>query len=279
MTETSSPTEPSSARRRGPVRRLVLVFAILSVAGIGWMFGIRGDSARGNSRERDFWVLCQPGFAADQRERAFRNLVAAGNKEWRSAELRGLNLASVSMKGADLQYAPFVKTHLVAANFEGALLCRGALELCDCTHAQFTQANLTEARLLNAVLKGASFRRAVLCASTLEQAQAENADFESADLSDADCKMANLTGAKLVGANLSGAKLESTVLKGADLTLTRLDGANLTDTDFTNANWWAARGLTSKQLTYLKKKFPPTADADAALKADFARWAEVPVPH
>ena len=99
-----------------------------------------------------------------------------------------------------------------------------------------------------------------------------------ADLSDADLLMANLTGAKLIGANLSGAKLESAVLKGANLSLARLDGADLTDADFTNANWWAARGLTTKQLGALKAKFPPTATADHALKEDFARWAEVPLP-
>jgi uncharacterized protein YjbI with pentapeptide repeats len=84
--------------------------------------------------------------------------------------------------------------------------------------------------------------------------------------------MANLTGAKLNGAILSGAKLESAVLKKANLTLARLDGADLTDADFTNANWWCASGLTTPQLEGLKKQFSPTANADAALKEDFARW-------
>ena len=94
-----------------------------------------------------------------------------------------------------------------------------------------------------------------------------------ADLSDAECMMANLSEAKLMGANLSGAKLESAVLKGANLSLARLDGADLTDADFTNANWWRARGLTTKQIDLLKQKFAPTAKADPALKEDYARWA------
>ena len=53
----------------------------------------------------------------------------------------------------------------------------------------------------------------------------------------------------------------------------RLDGADSTDADFTNANWWRARGLTTKQIELLKKKFAPTATADPALKKDYAQWA------
>jgi hypothetical protein len=68
------------------------------------------------------------------------------------------------------------------------------------------------------------------------------------------------------------------VFQGADLALARLDGADLRDADFTDANWWAARGLTTKQQAMLKAKFPPTAAAPPAWQEEFARWAEVPLP-
>ncbi len=93
-----------------------------------------------------------------------------------------------------------------------------------------------------------------------------------ADLSDADCLMANLAGGNLAGANLTGARLEAAVLKGANLSLARLYGANLKDTDFTNSNWWHARGLTSAQIEMLKKKFAPSENAPALLKEDYQKW-------
>jgi len=60
--------------------------------------------------------------------------------------------------------------------------------------------------------------------------------------------------------------------------LARLDGIDSTDADFTNANWWRARGLNTKQIDLLKKKFAPTSTADPALKEDYARWAGASEP-
>jgi uncharacterized protein YjbI with pentapeptide repeats len=99
-----------------------------------------------------------------------------------------------------------------------------------------------------------------------------------ADLSDAECMMANFSGANLMAANLSGAKLQSASFKGANLSLARLNGADWADGDFTDANWWRARGLTTKQIELLQQKFPPTDSADPALKRDYDRWAAAPPP-
>lgn len=267
-------SEPSRWSRVGLPVALVAAFGVLTVN--VWLAGGLVQQQRSASRERDFWLLCQPGSTPLERETAFRHLVAAGNREWRSADLWQLNLAGVALAGADLQGATFLRTNLAGANLAGAVLRKSNLELADLTGADLSQANLREARLAQALLRGATLRRANLGAGSLAQAQAENADFSAADLSDTDCLMARLDGAKLRGANLSGARMASAVLKGADLAEARLDGADLTDTDFTNANWWAARGLTTAQLGELKKKFPPTAQSDPALYADFERWAAVP---
>lgn len=274
--------ENSSPSGRGPARWFQIALGVVLVAALAvltanvWLAGGLVREQRSASRERDFWLLCQPGSTPQERETAFRHLVAAGNREWRSADLRVLNLAGTAMPGADLQNAMFMRTNLAGANLYGAKLARCALDLADLTGAELSQANLAEARLLQAILKGATLRRANLSAANLAQVEAENADFILADLSDADCLMANLSGAKLIGANLSGAKLESANLKGANLSMARLDGAELKDADFTNANWWCARGLTTEQVATLKKKFAPTATADPAFKEDYARWSGEP---
>ena len=224
------------------------------------------------SREHAFWVLCQPGSSTAVRERAFRQLATQGNKEWRSADLHELDLAGISLPGADLQGGFFVRTIFTSANLARARFCNGSLEQADLSNADLSAADVSETQLLRAILDKANLRRARMRATSLEQVQAEGADLMLADLSDANCLMANLAGAKLDGANLSGARLEAAVLKGASLALTRLDGADLKNADFTNANWWRARGLRSDQIVFLTQTFSPTADADSALKQDYAEW-------
>lgn len=278
MHENSRSSAPRQARgfRRFPLVAVTVVLAVLT-ANV-WLWAELRQQQRTKTTEHDFWILCQPGATSLEREAAFRRLVAAHNRQWRAAELRGLNLAGVSMPGAYLEFAPLERTNLAGANFTGASLGGSILEMADLTGAILNEANLTEARFKHGILNGATLRRAILCASSLERVAAKNVDFSGADLSDVNCQMADLSGAKLSGANLEGAKLESTNLKKADLSQARLAGADLTDADFTNANWWCARGLTLQQLAWLKRKFPPTADADAALKEDYARWAEVAGP-
>lgn len=283
MSENSRPLPPGSRVETRPARpapmsgtqlAVWLVFAAtLALLTVNfWLIAHWMQQQRNSSQERAFWVLCQPGSPAAERERAFRQLVAAGNQEWRSADLHELNLAGMALPGANLQAALFVRTTLAGANLARARFCNGSLEQADLSGADLTQADLSETQLLRAILKETNLRRARLRAASIEQVQAENADLMLADLSDANGLMANLTGAKLDGANLSGARLESAVLKGASLSLARLDAANLNDADFTNANWWRARGLRTDQVEFLKQEFAPTDNANPALKQDYAKW-------
>ena len=269
----------SNAPAAGPAKwsRWILVGSLaLAVAVLLpslWLAGGLVREARAAAREHDFWTLCQPGSTPGERQDAFRRLVAAGNREWRSADLRALDLSGMAADGADLHGASFLRTRLVGAHLEVAQLGSCILELADLSGAQLAQSNLREARLVQAVLRGAVLRRVNLSAGSIEQVQAEGADFALADLSDADCLMANLTRANLTGVNFSGAKLESAILKGANLSLARFEGADVSDTDFSQANWWRARGFTTRQLEVLKRKFAPGPEADPALRADYARWS------
>ena len=270
MTNENATPAPRPRARRFP---LFAILVLAALAGNVWLASRLVRQQKSSAREHDFWVLCQPGSAPAAREAAFRRLLAAGNTRWRDADVRALNLAGLVMPGADLQFIGFVRTNLAGARLDGARLCNSNLELADLTEAQLTQVDLREARLMLARLKGATLRGANLSASFFVQARAESADLSAADLGDANCLMTNFTDARLTSANLSGAKLERAVLARADLTDARLEGADLTDADFTNANWWRARGLTTPQLNALKKKFPPTESASAALREDYARWS------
>ena len=96
--------------------------------------------------------------------------------------------------------------------------------------------------------------------------------YRNGDFSGAHFHGTDLSGANLSGADLSGANLEAAILRGASLDLARLSEAHLKDTDFTNANWWRARGLNRASLDYLVQRFAPTDEAPADLRADFAKW-------
>jgi uncharacterized protein YjbI with pentapeptide repeats len=259
-------------------RRATLLAAILTAAlailTVNVILLVRQAERQASlTREHFFWVLCQPGHSPAERLTAFHHLVAEGNREWRSADLAELSLRGFSSPRADLQQAGFQRSDLTGANLAGAKLNKASFTLADLSNADLADATLSEAQCYRATLKNASFRHAVLRAAVLQEVKAVNADLMVADLSDADCLMADFSGANLSGANLTGARLERSVLKGVNLSLARLDGANLTETDFSDSNWWHARGFTTEQLDFLKQKFAPLTNAPAALRDDYQKWS------
>jgi uncharacterized protein YjbI with pentapeptide repeats len=251
----------------------VLAVTVLVLMANIWLVSRLVQQQASETQEHFFWVLCQPGYTPAERARAFTRLVAAGNKEWRSAELADLDLRGISLLEADLTRIGFNRVNLANATLARAIVNRATLTFCDLTKADLTEADLSETRCYRAVFVGVTLRRANARAAVLQEVRAERADFKLADLSDADCLMADLTGADFSGANLSNARLEGAILRETNLSLARLENANLKDADFTNSNWWRARGFTTAQLDILKKKFVPSEDAAPSLKADYQKWA------
>jgi uncharacterized protein YjbI with pentapeptide repeats len=252
---------------------MVLLITALLLASNVWLAVRLVEKQRKTGREHSFWVLCQPGHSLPERTAAFRRLVADGNKEWRSAQLAGLNLEGISLPNVDLTAADFQRANLASANLAGAKLKKASLELANLSGTDLSEADLSEVNLFRAALLKSKLRRTNLRAAVLQEIKAAESDLLAADLSDADCLMADFSGANLVGANFTGARLEAVLFKGANLSLARLNDANLKDTDFTNSNWWRARGLTSAQVENLKTKFPPADYATPALKQDYENWA------
>jgi|SRR5438093_6029159 len=256
-----------------PMILIALAAAIGVLTANLWLMARLSEQRANATREHYFWVLCQAGYSPAERVGAFRALVAEGNKEWRSAQLSGLNLEGISLPGTELNGAGFLRANLAKANLARAKISQASLELADVSGADLSEADLSETRLYRAVLKETKLQRANLRAAVLQEARGENADLMVADLSEADCLMANLAGANLSGANFTGARLEGANLKGARLSLARFDGANLKDADFTNSDWWRARGLTTAQLKALRKNFAPSNGAALAVREDYQKWA------
>src|SRR5689334_22506136 len=97
MSEKSRSSTPSQASGFRGFSRLVVAVVLAVLAANVWVLAKFRQQQRASAKEHDFWILCQPGAAPVAREAAFRNLVAAGNQQWRAADLRGLNLAGVAM--------------------------------------------------------------------------------------------------------------------------------------------------------------------------------------
>jgi hypothetical protein len=130
---------------------------------------------------------------------------AAGERNFRGANLIGADLGGADLRGADLRGANLSWADLRGADLRGANL---------------TGANLIGANLIGANLIGAN----LTCADLYE------ADLSGADLSRADLRGADLYEANLSRADLSGADLRGAYLYGTNLAWTDLGWANLANT-------------------------------------------------
>jgi hypothetical protein len=122
---------------------------------------------------------------------------AAAGVNWRRCYLDGRDLKQVTLKGAMLREATFMRSDLTGADLSTADAYRG------------------------------KFVSATLARVVLEGARLIEADFTHADL----------TGAKLAGADLRNAKLVGARLTGADLTGVQIGGADLRNADLSGATW------------------------------------------
>lgn len=137
---------------------------------------------------------------------------AAGEREFRFAQLHGEELSNVNLSGAWLCETDFGEAALCGADLHGA--------------------NLNSASFFHTDLNGADLHDAELCCvgfheADLRDANLTGANLEAADLSQACLRGANLTGAELEGANFTGANLEAVAFGGARLYHTVLSDVDL----------------------------------------------------
>ncbi len=260
--------------RQSPWLLLLVVIALLAVFTAINTQMIRDHSRRllDQGREHQFWIICHEGSTASERTTAFLDLIGYGNTEWKSAKLVGLDLAGADLAGADIRNARLNESNLFQVDFNGAQLTRTLFHTCNMAGAFLRKADLVEADLLLADLTDADLREAVCRGASFEQAIAHKATFVLADMTDAHLLMTDLTEANLTGANLSGANLQAAKFNRANLSLTRLNEADVTDAEFTDSNWWRARGLSPVTIDRLRDKYPPSENADPDFVTDYELW-------
>ncbi len=265
-----------AARRKNPAFQILNLLGGAILAGLLacnlWLIRQNKLEAAQSATEHLFWVLGHEAYPAQDRARAFTELLLAGNKEWRGAHADDLNLERINLSNVELEGADLSGTILSRGAFAGVKFHKCRLQQTDFADADMTGADLSGSDLLRAVLKRTELRQANLRGTSLEQVEAQNVSLVSAHLTDAYMLMANLTDANLSAADFGGANLEAAIFKGANLALARFTGVNLRDTDFTDCNWWRARGFTTDQLAMLGKKFAPTEASPKALREDYDLW-------
>ncbi len=272
-----SDEEPGCEQGGGtPLRRIIAGFGFLILAGLItanlWLVNRTLDRERESDLEHLFWVVCQPGHSSAERADAFLKLLVVENREWRSADLSGLELPGINLSQAPLDNTDFRRSVFTRADFSGAFIGNAYLQLCDFSEANMENADLDSSDLYRADLSGATLNRAKMPGARLQECKAVGARFVAADLSGGDLVMSDFSDSDLSGANLQDANLEGAVFRGAKLSLARFAGARLADADFTNCNWWRARGFDAAAIAVLRDQFEPTEVASEELKSDFAAW-------
>ena len=124
---------------------------------------------------------------------------AAGERDFRHANLESANLYRANLESANLRSADLRRADLRSAD----------LRYADLRHADLESAYLRHADLESAVLESANLYSANLYSANLESAVLESANLVSANLRHADLESANLTSAVLESANLYRADLTS----------------------------------------------------------------------
>ena len=263
--------ETGGSNRRWLTWGIAIAVAALLTANL-YLVSSQINRMAAERKQNAFWSLCHAGLTPAQRTECFLQLAAEGNTEWRSAlldhmDLRGVDLAGIHVESGRLKSCNFVGVRMTEAILEGA-----SLDLSDLSNADLSKARLRNSTFFKTVLTETDFRNADLLSVSLEQSSAHKAKFVAAKMGDAFLAMADLTGADFTGADLSGANLEATVMKETELALANLYGTYLEDADFTDSNWWRARGLDSQQIEMFILKFPPTAKSSESRQRDFEIW-------
>ena len=164
-------------------------------------------------------------------------------------DLRGFNLSSDLIVGANFRFSSFAgadlsnanisetnffRTELTGANLTGAMASFTVFSSAELSGANFELADLSDAYFDGAIASSASFVGATLAVAIIFDADLTGADLSNADLTHADLSNSVLTDADLTGADLSFAMLRFT--EGLDSTISSQTKYNRF-TDFTGTGF------------------------------------------
>ena len=165
------------------------------------------------------------------------------------ADLSGLSLTKVNLKGAylpgakfehcDLSGSDLSDSDLFCASFDDATLCKAKMSGCDLRGASFRRSILAEVDFTTSKFQGGTLVRQSAEPGQGKQ-MAMSGSRGGADMSDAKLEGAKAGGCSFKGAILAGASLRGVDLTGADMTGVDMTGADLVDANLTNCNLTAA---------------------------------------
>jgi uncharacterized protein YjbI with pentapeptide repeats len=183
-------------------------------------------------------------------------------------DLRSVDLQRADLRGAHLEEALLMRSHLYKADLDSAHLERAVLMQADLNRCGLAGAHLENAKLHRAILSFARLQDAHLEGAYLGEARmdgvyASNASFEGAELNMADLSYADLKGANLRSAILQDVNLQAADLSAADLHEADLDSANLHEANLSSAD---LHGTGLKNVTLTKANLTGTSLANAQLR-------------
>jgi len=151
---------------------------------------------------------------------------AAGERDFRLAQLKGADLAGANLEDANFAEADLANSDLSKAKLRGTSFY----------HADLAASNLTRADLRDTSFRGARLIGAKLPGASLFRANVATADFTRADLRRASLVAEILHGTILAYANLEGANLVNAKLVGVNLTGANVDAVRLGTCELSNMN-------------------------------------------
>jgi uncharacterized protein YjbI with pentapeptide repeats len=268
----------SAARWRrfdGALRCLTLAAFVAFVVAAVWQFQlIREQLDRIDEQrvEHLYWTLSRPGTRPPQRTEAFQRLVALGHADWKAAVLSDMELERAALNGVSLRFANFDSCNLKKAQMRSSDVTSGRFLTCDLTEADLSAAELRECQLFKCTIRKTNLQRANLTRGSLEQSILTDANLTLATMPEAILLQTVFTDCNLSAADLTAADLTDAKFVRTDLRLARLTKAQFRNTDFTDSNWWRARGLTTLAIQAYKVRFPPSKNAPKEFRQDYELW-------
>ncbi|MEW4530478.1 pentapeptide repeat-containing protein [Maioricimonas sp. JC845] len=200
--------------------------------------GQRRDSANGDEANEQAMETPDLGPLPDRLDRTeLQRRYALGQRDFRGADLSGVDLKDLDLRGIDLTGGSLVKAKLYGTNFEGAVL----------TECDLSQTYLAGTRLSGVLARRAQFRGCRMDGVQWTEADFEGARFDQCNLQKAEltgCSLrksgladADLTGARLVNVRAYGAFTERSCWHAASLEKCRFNNGRLAATDFTDARF------------------------------------------
>ncbi|MCJ2541720.1 pentapeptide repeat-containing protein [Thermostichus vulcanus] len=184
-------------------------------------------------------------------------LYSSGERDFRFADLSGMDLSKVCLEEANLSYACLKNTHLKAdllkrANLFGADLSRAKLTANSIYYINLRKVIISDSTQLGDAytLLWQVFNTDVTGRDLTAIQVNEGFDLSGLNLSETNLRQRRLDGVNLAGTNLRNANLSETwlrkanlkdcILSGANLKRANLEFANLAGTDLTGAILWHA---------------------------------------